>query len=292
MNNIHLLARRTASAIHRMVTPPLLTGQAAQDYIIGLIESEKPCMVARFGSVEIQAVVNGILPPPVNQILRKRTYNFLLNNAGFFPVNRDNVKRFSAMMREDMAQLDALGSWRIEENLFRGRLKQATMIKLSEFAPAPSNRYFSHLKGKKVLVVSPFSSLISEQYHYNRVNIWPGSELLPEYQKLETVTSVNSIGGKCDYSSWFEALEAMKKEIETKDFEVALLGCGAYGFPLAAHVKRMGKKAIHVGGSLQLLFGIYGKRWEHQPYINENWVRPRAQDRPQGFEKVENGCYW
>ena len=27
------------------------------------------------------------------------------------------------------------------------------------------------------------------------------------------------------------------------------LGCGAYGFPLAAHVKRMGKKAIHMGGS-------------------------------------------
>lgn len=33
-----------------------------------------------------------------------------------------------------------------------------------------------------------------------------------------------------------------------------------YGFPLAAHVKHKGKQAIHLGGTLQLLFGIKGNR--------------------------------
>lgn len=48
----------------------------------------------------------------------------------------------------------------------------------------------------------------------------------------------------------------MKDEIDKQDYDIALIGCGAYGFPLAAHIKRSGKKAIHLGGALQLLFGI------------------------------------
>lgn len=48
----------------------------------------------------------------------------------------------------------------------------------------------------------------------------------------------------------------MKDEIDKRDYDIALIGCGAYGFPLAAHIKRSGKKAVHLGGALQLLFGI------------------------------------
>ena len=43
--------------------------------------------------------------------------------------------------------------------------------------------------------------------------------------------------------------EYMKAEINKSNYDICILGCGAYGFPLAAHVKRMGKKAIHMGGS-------------------------------------------
>ena len=53
----------------------------------------------------------------------------------------------------------------------------------------------------------------------------------------------------------------MKSEIDKCDYDVCLIGCGAYGFPLAAHVKHKGKQAIHLGGTLQLLFGIKGNRW-------------------------------
>ena len=45
-------------------------------------------------------------------------------------------------------------------------------------------------------------------------------------------------------------------------FDVAIIGCGAYGMPLAAMLKQAGKQAIHLGGATQLLFGIKGKRWE------------------------------
>jgi len=99
----------------------------------------------------------------------------------------------------------------------------------------------------------------------------------------------------------------MKREIEKQDFDICLIGCGAYGFPLAAHVKKIGKKAVHMGGSLQLLFGIRGKRWEvYDPHYeqpgnvfihyyglpNENWVRPSNNEKPENHSKVEDSCYW
>lgn len=51
----------------------------------------------------------------------------------------------------------------------------------------------------------------------------------------------------------------MQDEISKEDYDICLIGCGAYGFSLAAYVKRCGKQAIHMGGALQLLFGIKGK---------------------------------
>ena len=50
------------------------------------------------------------------------------------------------------------------------------------------------------------------------------------------------------------------------DFDVAIIGCGAYGFPLAAKLKQAGKQAIHLAGATQLLFGIKGKRWEEYQF--------------------------
>ena len=37
--------------------------------------------------------------------------------------------------------------------------------------------------------------------------------------------------------------------------DVALLGCGAYGLPLALHAKRRGLSAVYVGAQLQTLLG-------------------------------------
>ena len=75
-----------------------------------------------------------------------------------------------------------------------------------------------------------------------------------------------------------------------------VLGCGAYGMPLGAAIKRAGRQAIHLGGSLQLLFGIRGRRWDalpsFQPLFNHDWVRPSAEETPQRAEAVDAGCYW
>ena len=69
-----------------------------------------------------------------------------------------------------------------------------------------------------------------------------------------------------------------------------------YGFPLAAYVKSIGKKAIHLGGATQMLFGIKSKSWEDDSrfhyLINEHWVRPKETERPANYKQVEGGRYW
>lgn len=65
------------------------------------------------------------------------------------------------------------------------------------------------------------------------------------------------------YLNWFETLEYMKGEVAKADFDVALIGCGAYAFPLASYVKRLGKKSVITAGATQLLFGIKGARWDN-----------------------------
>lgn len=108
-------------------------------------------------------------------------------------------------------------------------------------------------------------------------------------------------GNNNNFKDWFEALDWMKAEMNKTDYDICLIGCGAYGFPLAAHAKRQGKKAIHLGGSLQLLFGIKGVRWENPNYnpkynyaalMNQYWIKPNNNEKPNNAGNVENACYW
>lgn len=77
---------------------------------------------------------------------------------------------------------------------------------------------------------------------------------------------------------------------------IAIIGCGAYGLPLAAYVKSLGKKAVHLGGATQILFGIKGRRYDKQPFYqslyNEYFVRPKSEERPQNYLKFVYGDYW
>ena len=88
------------------------------------------------------------------------------------------------------------------------------------------------------------------------------------------------------------------------DFDIALLGCGAYGYPLAAEIKRGCRQAVHMGGAIQLMFGIMGKRWDGTrpgsdgkmradvaKYYNDDWIYP-IEEKPADADKVEYGPYW
>ncbi len=62
----------------------------------------------------------------------------------------------------------------------------------------------------------------------------------------------------------------MKREIATLDFDIALLSCGSYAMPLGVFARdTLKRKAIYVGGCLQLYFGIMGRRYENIHFSNQ-----------------------
>ena len=220
--------------------------------------------------------------------------------SGFFPARSDKIEQFCELMMQDIPDVDILGSWLYNEIYFQNELQNAQKISLLLLDPFwAANPWSKALEGKKVLVVHPFSNTIEQQYMKRKLLF--SDNLLPEFE-LKTVKAVQSIAGEpTRFKDWFEALESMKAEIQMHDYDICLIGAGAYGFPLAAHVKRMGKKGFHLGGSLQLLFGIRGKRWDDVNYnseynyaslMNKYWTNPAEEDKPVGGDKVEGGCYW
>jgi len=151
------------------------------------------------------------------------------------------------------------------------------------------------LAGKKVLVVSPFVDTMVEQYK-KRELLHKNSEVLPEFT-LSTVKSVWWYSGGKDprFTSWYEVLDYLYDECMKQDFDIALLSCSTFSSPLAVRLKKSGKQAIQMGGCLQLLFGIKGKRWDDQGIYNEHWVRLPENTKCGNvsvLDNTEGGIYW
>lgn len=275
-----------------------IEGNLVSELIIKELLSTQPVMIARFGSTEIKAILYPFIPSFFKPLVKNKIFDDMNINSGFFPVNEKSILKFSNLMIEDMKFLDILGSWRIEERFLEKFYSKAKRVKLNNLEPYLQEFPWSiELKDKKVLVVHPFNITIESQYHLNRENLFENPNVLPVFQSLQTIKAIQTIvGTKSRFETWFDALNFMKSEIDKKDFDIAIIGCGAYGFPLAAHVKRMGKKSIHLGGATQILFGIKGKRWledkNFDHIINEHFVFPNDVDKVDNYQLMEGGAYW
>jgi len=287
--------------------------QEANDYILQCLQENKPLLISKFGTIELDVLEQCIVKNKkeirikdyVNFIrgrmnylsVKKYNIEYLCFNAGFFPNDENFTGRFYQENSQAIRQIDILGSYQVNEYLFRKELKNAVRVNLDGYY-APfyySKPWTCHLKGKRVLVVHPFAEDIQSQYAKRKL-LWDDEDVLPDFTLLTYKAVQSIVGTKTEFATWFNALQKMKDDISKIDFDIALVGCGAYGMPLAAHCKQLGKQAVHLAGWLQVLFGIKGTRWDNNPrvskFYNEYWIRPSAQNRPQGLEMVENGCYW
>lgn len=294
-----------------------LKDQDANNYIYNYINNNfnKGIMLSKFGTTELENIVAfyfehhkwtkiyfiDILNHNATFGVKNNFYK-LCQLSGFFPYDINLCKKYYNRMLEDIPEIDILGSYIYQEKYVKRFLSGIKKrVNLNGFyAPFMwKNPWTRVLKGKRVLVVHPFVESIRYQYENNRTKLWDNPDVLPEFKELLTLKAVQSIADAKEqpYKDWFEALKYMEDEISKLDFDIAIIGCGAYGMCLAAHVKRMGKVAIHLAGWTQMLFGVYGNRWlkdqpEYSKFINKYWIRPNNNERPQGAEKVENGCYW
>lgn len=151
------------------------------------------------------------------------------------------------------------------------------------------------LQGKRVLVVHPFCKTISSQ-HERLASVDGVNIIMPEFELLTIRPPVTVAEfGLNSGNSWEDSLRSLTLEVEKTSFDVALIAAGAYGLPLAESIADMGRPAIHLGGSLQLLFGISGQRWRSRPifapFMGDGWVEAFEEDRFPGLTGIEGGSY-
>ena len=283
------------------------------ELIYNYILNKDSFMVGRFGSTEMRTIYSYLqyahFPSKDN---RKQCVGKLCESAGFFPDDILYGKKFVELMLKSCSCIDLCGVWNLymEDYVLHKYATETQVTFLDNLEPwnaqGKVKPWTAALKGKNVLVVHPFADTINNQYTKYRTKIYEKcfepDDILP-YFNLNTFNAVQTINyndKNTNYNDWFEALNDMINKIEKINFDVAIIGCGAYGFPLAAAIKMMGKGAIHLGGATQILFGIVGKRWEScksyktklDQVRNEYWTRPSFMETPDGAEKIEGGCYW
>lgn len=286
-----------------------IANEVVYQKIIDALANKSELMMGRFGACEHDALVSTLLYDKGILTNQTKFYKKLCNNAGFFSFSSHDIntdlERFSEVYLSATSQCDIFGVWSgklgFEEYFLKKYAQQdITLTQMGFFGPNIHEEVpFTYaLKETNVLVIHPFAQTIKSQYQkYDK--LFTNKKILPKFN-IKTFKAIQTAGGEIDhrFKDWFEALEWMGDEISKIDFDIALIGCGAYGFPLAARIKQMGKIAIHCGGNLQLLFGIKGKRWEiEQPEIgkelfNKYWVYPSKEETISNASKIEGGCYW
>ena len=294
--------------VARLINPTI-----ADSAIKDLINQGKPGLVGRLGGTEARFLgefqkifsfpflTNLIFRVKPNWIKRSKEINTL---SGFYFQKISEVKTFSDLYMEALADTDILGAWGTAfssiESKFVNRIP--CFVPVAMTAPwiqphldqSNSIPWAVALERKKVLVISPFINSIEKQF-VNIQKIFPESDF-HNFQLL-TLKSPMTVSTRYPVEeTWLEKLSAVKNEMDNINFDIALVSAGSYSFPLAHHAKKMGKIGIHAGGGLQLFFGIMGRRWEKSNYLlkilNDYWIRPSKAETPDSASLVENGSYW
>ena len=267
------------------------------------LDEDKPFVAGKIGGFELWAMRVAEFGY-ANEY--SAAYEKLCNNAGFFAEDgnttgddsiRCNIENYSARMLDVITDMDYLIRWQYpKEEYFVRRYCSKSLKDIDWLGVTYQDSPFGTvLRGRKVLVITPFAEAVESQYA--RRELVYSDDYLPEFE-LMTYKAVQTIAGNRDprFENWFEALDFMCEEVTKMDFDIALVGCGAYSLPLCSAIKRSGKSAIHMGGDVQLIFGIMGKRWEDNAFVqsmkNEYWIYPPKGDVPKNADKVEDACYW
>lgn len=292
-----------------------------KNYLKEKITNNKNFIVPRLAGIEhmfaiigLNAKNKGMVDNNENNFLNSRM-SVMKNNAGIKLENIMDVINYSDNYLSAFEKCDGYFDWEPYGNVacgYGGLLEH--MYEVIQKIHPNHKRFWSlgvldifhliklpdiwtqELSNKRILIISSFSETFKKQLP-NLSKIYD-RDLFPNCEFLFLIPPATN--GINDSEIFTIELDKFSKNIEEiKDkFDIALVSCGGYGNLILNRIYDMGKSAIYVGGVLQMFFGVYGSRWERERelvmklYKNEYWVRPSANERPNGFENVEQSCYW
>lgn len=261
-------------------------------------------LIGRHGTIELSCALrfhNGYS-------LEEERLKILEQNAGIFPTESAQIWATEYSVAAAIADCMAIGWY---APLARSEIKYVQRlnpfshkIPLRSLEPyyCPEASWLHALQGQNVCVVNSFTETIRQQIPKLK-DVWKDHTLFPEGIQWSFVRSYYSpplAKGFCEWpkgtESWKDAVDRMEEEVMATSARIVLLGCGGLAMPLAARLKKRGTICIVLGGAIQILFGIKGKRWDHHPiiskYLNQYWIYPADEEVPGGSREIEGGCYW
>lgn len=271
--------------------------EEGNELISTILDSQKQFSVARIGIGEFRIIYHSyIMGVDLEQYINLAKYNGGVYGDSYKDFISEYVESIKKSSIHCYWKMDDSNINKVQNEIFEKLSPETTKIPHRSIEPYFfDNPWTLKLEGKRVLVISPFINTIN--YQYKRKNkIWDKRQILPDFD-LQTYKSVQSLGNVGPHSSWSESLKTMKEEISKLEFDVALLSCGTYGLPLSTFISEDLKKgSIYIGGALQILFGIRGRRWDDHPdfqeFYNSSWKRPFDDEKPTNYNQIEGGCYW
>lgn len=300
-----------------MASPAEITAGAKR--ICGLVAGSRPFFIGRNGTIEMEALYYYLAVRAAGTNDRPypdRILEQLQRNAGIFPSTSEAIDAWAAEYLTHLGSLDGLAAgWyaplRMIETMVLDRFApQAFRIPLRSLEPyyvPPAQQWTRQLAEKRVCVVSSFTGTIRRQLYGETVGgIWTGeregliTEPGIEWSFVRTGYAPTLGLGHGEWpagiTDWKGAVEHTVAAVQATGAQIAIIGCGGLGMIVAGRLRALGISAIVIGGAVQVLFGICGKRWASHDVIskfwNSYWVWPSPEEIPGGAHFVEGGCYW
>lgn len=310
IGNRILPSRRRITSLVQTVNSRSLCAQEANDLIASAIDAEIPFAYVRPGGTESEGLYDFVrFRFSRGKFTSVRPYSKFFKNmvtpySGVAFTSQVDLDYFCYRYLEASLSANLMGYGSFAPGaLGIARLRSEINLPVVQFeeiepvrAAMRGLRPWTHsLAGKKVLVVHPFVRTIRAQFlRKEEINIV--KEVLPDFDLslISPPVSLHSGGSKGE--AWPIQYRNLADAVLLRDFDVALIGAGGYGAPLARAVSESGRVAVHTAGATQLIFGIYGKRWENDSEIasafDSTWVRPFAEDLTAEIKALDgSGAY-
>jgi hypothetical protein len=286
--------------------------------ILQCFNSNRPFLIGRNGSSEISVFnfwfknLNTHLPWPPSMLLR------LNQNFGVWPLTNESLNNWCKDYHAALSQMDGISAgWfkpleAIESAFIKAITPSAFTMPLRCLEPyyvEPDLRWTATLADKDVAVVTSFTKTIQNQLdRIDPLKIWSSVEapetILPpaRWHLIKSYFPPNVSGDhetgwlSIGITSWEMAVDHLVTEVLKTGATHVIIGCGAIGMNVAGRLRKKGLSVILLGGAVQVLFGIRGKRWQNHDVIsrfwNNDWVWPVESERPPNANTVEGACYW
>ena len=290
------------------------------NYILDKIRLEQPFIIPRIAGIENNMAVytrmcnqQHAFPQEVLNYFQN-TIPTMKSNAGIKLSTMESIQKYSELYLKAFDNAEMYSGWDLQGVVYpviaqtHDYIKNTYINRQIIWARALDIFNYIHdtpwtfaLRGKRILIISAFKSSILEKIPI-RAKIYQKDgqdvDLFPECE-ITVIKPMQTQSGESSREFDIELTEFCGKLDAIKDtYDIALVSSGGYGNLICNHIFESGKSAIYVGGVLQMYFGILGNRWltEYPDavrlFLNEHWSRPKPEEKPKDYEKVEKGCYW